>query len=226
MAAAAYNGMLFPLTPYAVAGMVWYQGESNTGRAQVYEAQLRCLMQDWRKQFLQPTLPFVIVQLANFMAPCPEPQETGWAELRESQRRAALSDSRAELAVAIDLGEANDIHPLRKRELAERVVLAFDKLVFGKQVSLSPQPLSAKTTNDSTVVVTFDQPVTATHGFEIADATGPFRNAKCKAKGNIVTVYGKGKRLRYAWKNNPIEADCQAKETQLPATPFEITITK
>ena len=226
MAAAAYNGMLLPLAPYAVAGMVWYQGESNTGRAKVYEAQLGSLMHDWRRQFQQPTLPFVIVQLANFMAPSPEPQETGWAELRESQRRAALSDPRAELTVAIDLGEANDIHPLRKRELAERVALAFDKLVFGKRVSLSPQPLSAKSGNDGTVIVTFDQPVTATKGFEIADATGPFHNAKCETKGNIVTVYGKGKRLRYAWKNNPIEADCRAKETHLPATPFEITITK
>ena len=226
MAAAAYNGMLLPLAPYAVAGMVWYQGESNTGRAKVYEAQLGSLMHDWRQQFQQPTLPFVIVQLANFMAPSSEPQETGWAELRESQRRAVLSDPQAELAVAIDLGEANDIHPLRKRELAERVTLAFDKLVFGKRVSLSPQPLSAKAINDETVVVTFNQPVTATQGFEIADATGPFHNAKCEAKGNIVTVYGKGKRLRYAWKNNPIEADCRAKETQLPATPFEITITQ
>ena len=225
MAAAAYNGMLFPLVPYAMAGVVWYQGESNTGRAKVYEAQLRSLIQNWRQQFQQMDLPFVIVQLANFMAPSPEPQETGWAELRESQRRAVLSDPRAELAVAIDLGEANDIHPLRKRELAERVVLGFDKLVFGKQVSLSPQPISAKTTRDGKVVVTFDQPVTATQGFEIADATGPFRNVRCEAKGNIVTLYGQGIRLRYAWKNNPIEADCRAKDTQLPATPFEIPIT-
>ena len=226
MAAAAYNGMLFPLTPYAISGIVWYQGESNTGRAKVYEAQLRCLMQDWRQQFQQPELPFVIVQLANFMAPSPMPQETGWAELRESQRLAALSDPRAELAVAIDLGEANDIHPLRKKELAERVVLAFDKLVFGKQVSLSPQPLSAKATNDGTVIVTFDQPVTATQGFEIADAEGPFRNVGCEAKGSQVIIHGRGTRLRYAWKNNPIEADCRAKGSLLPATPFEIQITK
>lgn len=225
MAAAAYNGMLFPLAPYAVAGMVWYQGESNTGRAKIYEAQLRSLMQDWRQQFQQPTLPFVIVQLANFMAPSPMPQETGWAELRESQRRAALSDPRAELAVAIDLGEANDIHPLRKRELAERVALAFEKLVFGKRVSLSPQPLSAETASDSTIVVTFDQPVTATQGFEITDATGPFRNVPCEADGSQVIIHGRGTRLRYAWKNNPIEADCRAKGSLLPATPFEISVT-
>ena len=183
-------------------------------------------MQDWRKQFRQPALPFVIVQLANFMDPSSEPQETGWAELRESQRRAVLSDPRAELAVAIDLGEANDIHPLRKRELAERVVQAFDKLVFGKQVALSPQPLMAKTESDKTIIVTFDQPVTATQGFEIADATGPFRNVKCEAKGNQIIIFGQGSRLRYAWKNNPIEADCRAKGSLLPATPFEIQITK
>ena len=226
MAAAAYNGMLFPLAPYAVAGMVWYQGESNTGRAKVYEAQLRSLMQDWRQQFQQPALPFVIVQLANFMAPSPQPQETGWAELRESQRRAALSDPRAELAVAIDLGEANDIHPLRKRELAERVVLGFEKLVFGKKVLLSPQPVSAKATGDGTVVITFDQPVTATQGFEVADATGPFHVVRCEAKDGQIIIHGQGSRLRYAWKNNPIEADCRAKDTLLPASPFEISITK
>lgn len=226
MAAAAYNGMLLPLAPYALAGMVWYQGESNTGRAKVYEDQLKSLMQNWRQQFGLPELPFVIVQLANYMAPSATPQETGWAQLRESQRRAALSDSRAELAVAIDLGEANDIHPLRKRELAERVALAFDKLVFRKKTLLSPQPLTAKTVTDSTIVVTFDQPVTATQGFEVADDKGLFRNVKCEAKGLQVTIYGQGTRIRYAWKNNPIEADCRAKGNQLPATPFEIEIIK
>ena len=224
MAAAAYNGMLSPLASFAMAGVVWYQGESNTGRAKLYEAQLRCLMHDWRQQFRQPDLPFVIVQLANFMAPSPEPQETGWAELRESQRRAALADPRAELAVAIDLGEANDIHPLRKKELAERVALAFDRLTFGKKVLLSPQPLSTESVGGDTIVVTFDQPVTATCGFEVADAEGHFHNVRCEAKGNQVVVFGQGKRLRYAWKNNPAEADCRAKDTRLPATPFELDV--
>lgn len=226
MAAAAYNGMLQPLTPYAVAGAVWYQGESNTGRPVIYEAELKSLMHDWRKQFQQPQMPFVVVQLANFMAPSTAPQESGWARLRESQRLATLADSRAELAVAIDLGEANDIHPLRKSELAERVGLAFDKLVFGKRVLLSPQPLSAQAVGDNSIVVTFDQPITATQGFEVADETGIFQNVECMAKGNQVTIRGKGNRLRYAWKNNPIEADCRAKDSRLPATPFEIEITK
>lgn len=224
MATAAYNGMLLPLAPYAVAGMVWYQGESNTGKPVIYEGELRSLMSDWRKQFQQPNLPFVIVQLANFMAPSPTPQESGWARLRESQRRAALSDPQAELAIAIDLGEANDIHPLRKRELADRVALAFDKLVFGKQVLLSPQPLEAKAVGNGTIVVTFDQPVTATCGFEVGNASGPFQKVNCEAKGKQVIIKGQGTRLRYAWKNNPIEADCRAKESLLPATPFEMEV--
>ena len=226
MAAAAYNGMLLPLAPYAVAGMVWYQGESNTDRPVIYEAELHSLMNDWRQQFQQSEMPFVVVQLANYMEPSTAPQETGWARLRESQRRAAVSDPRAELAVAIDLGEANDIHPLRKSELAERVGLAFDKLVFGKRVLLSPQPLSAQSVDKNMVVITFDQPVTASQGFEIAEEGGPFHNVNCTAKGNQVTLYGQGNRVRYAWKNNPIEADCRAKDSRLPATPFEIEITK
>ena len=226
MAAAAYNGMLLPLAPYAVAGMVWYQGESNTDRPVIYEAELHSLMNDWRQQFQQSEMPFVVVQLANYMEPSTAPQETGWARLRESQRRAAVSDPRAELAVAIDLGEANDIHPLRKSELAERVGLAFDKLVFGKRVLLSPQPLSAQSVDKNMVVITFDQPVTASQGFEIAEEGDPFHNVNCTAKGNQVTLYGQGNRVRYAWKNNPIEADCRAKDSRLPATPFEIEITK
>lgn len=226
MAAAAYNGMLSPLMPYALSGAVWYQGESNTGKAVIYEQQLQNLMQTWRKDFAQPTLPFVIVQLANFMAPTPNPQESGWARLRESQRRAALSDPNAALAVAIDLGEANDIHPLRKKELAERVSLAFDHLINKKPTVLSPQPIKAVSTNEGTTIVTFDQPITGGVGFEISDENGTFHNVEGKAKDRQVTLRGQGKMVRYAWKDNPVEANCRGMKNDLPATPFEIEITK
>ena len=220
MAAATYNGMLSPLTPFALAGVVWYQGESNTGNAAFYERQLTSLMSDWRQVFDQPELPFVIVQLANFMAPSPQPQESGWARLRESQRRAAQADPHTELAVAIDLGEANDIHPLRKKELAERVALAFDKLVFGKQTYLSPQPV-AVTATDEVTLVTFDQPLNEgpVEGFEV-EREGRFQNANALVKGCEVIIHATGSRIRYAWKNNPTEANCLSK-AGLPATPFE-----
>ena len=97
----------------------------------------------WRQLFQRPELPFAIVQLANYMEPSAQPQQSQWARLRESQHRAALTDPRAELAVAIDLGEASDIHPLRKKELAERCALCFDRLVYNKKVTLSPELVSA-----------------------------------------------------------------------------------
>lgn len=225
MAAAAYNGMLAPITPYTFAGVVWYQGESNTGRPAIYEQQLKSLIADWRARFHSPTLPFVIVQLANFMAPSPEPQESSWARLREGQRRAALTDPYAESIVNIDLGEANDIHPLRKREVAERVAVAFDKLVFNKRVTLSPQPLRA-TAADNLTFVDFDQPLAEgeLHGFEVKNSDGRFINVEATAKGSRVTLKAQGTHVRYAWKDNPVEGDCHSARTTLPTTPFELQV--
>lgn len=226
MAGAAYNGMLSPLAPMSLAGVVWYQGESNTGRAEIYEQELQKLMTTWRERFQQPELPFVIVQLANFMAPSAEPQETGWARLRDGQRRAAWADPCAELAVAIDLGEANDIHPLRKKELAERVAQGLDRLVFGSQAMLSPQPVEVKALADGTMQVVMDQPLVegVLRGFELAAADGKFHNAEAEARGTSIIIKGTGARVRYAWKNNPVEANCRARKTGLPATPFELEV--
>jgi len=207
---------------------VWYQGESNTGRPVIYEQQLKSLMASWRTCFGRPRLPFVIVQLANFMAPSQQPQNSGWAQLRESQRLAAQADADAALAVAIDLGEANDIHPLRKREVAERVGLAFDRLVFQRRVNLSPAPVSAVATTDGRVLVTFDQPVSdgEVHGFELSSADGKFSTVeKAVAHGREVTLMGHGNKVRYAWKDNPVEADVRAAASQLPAVPFQLDVT-
>ena len=227
MAGATFNGMLLPLTPYTLSGIVWYQGESNTDRSEVYQQELRSLMHCWREMFRQPELPFVVVQLANYMAPSAVPQESGWARLRESQRLATQSDPHAELAVAINLGEANDIHPLRKKELAERVALAFDRLVFGKRVQLSPLPLGAEAGSDGSVVVTFDQPVTGTQGFELATEGGTFHTVSATNEGTRVVLHGQGSRVRYAWKHNPVEADLRATDKRgLPASPFEMEVKK
>lgn len=231
MAAAAYNGMLQPITPYTFAGVVWYQGESNTDRPAAYEQWLTSLIASWRQRFDNTTLPFVIVQLANYMAPSATPQESNWARLREAQRRVALADKNAESIVNIDLGEANDIHPLRKREVAERVAVAFDKLVFGKRVMLSPQPLRATASADGAITIDFDQPLAsgAVHGFEVHGADGRFINVEATATGSHVTLRTpssstKVPRVRYAWKDNPVEADCRSASTTLPTTPFELAV--
>ena len=143
--------MVHPLAPYALSGIVWYQGESNTGNPAPYADYLRKMMGCWRDLWQDPQMPFTIVQLANHdgrqqtgnpqpLTPQTEPVNSGWARLREAQRTVAKADPRAELAVILDLGETVDIHPLRKKEVAERIGLCLDRLVFNNnKVKLSPE---------------------------------------------------------------------------------------
>ena len=126
-----YNAVLYPLAPYAISGVVWYQGESNTGNPAPYADLLRKLMGCWRARWNEPTLPFCIVQLAKYMYPS-DPGYANWLKLRDQQRIVAEGDPYAEPADIFDLGEENDIHPLRKKEAAEIVGQCFDKLVYGK----------------------------------------------------------------------------------------------
>ena len=223
-----YNAVLYPLAPYALSGVVWYQGESNTGNPQPYADLLKKLMGCWRDRWQQPDLPFCVVQLANFMAPSAQPQNSGWARLREAQRTVAAADPRSELAVTIDLGETVDIHPLRKKEVAERIGLCMDRLVFGKKVALSPQVTGA-TVSGTDVVLTFDQPLrtaTTLFEFEVAGADGRYVNAEARAEGHTVTLkspISSARSVRYGWKDNPIRANLYGQNGP-PAAPFEYTL--
>ena len=134
MATTLYNAVVYPLAPYAISGVVWYQGESNSGNPEPYADLLGKLMGCWRSLWNEPTLPFCIVQLANYMTPSDQPAYNNWARLREQQRLAADRDPHAEAVDIFDLGEWNDIHPLRKKEAAERIIPALDKLVSAKPV--------------------------------------------------------------------------------------------
>jgi sialate O-acetylesterase len=224
-----YNAVLHPLAPYALAGVVWYQGESNTGaEARNYATMLRKLMGGWRTLFEQPRLPFVIVQLANYMACVPQPQNTGWSQVREAQRTVATADPTAECVVNIDLGETVDIHPLRKKEVAERIGLCFDRLVFGKKVNLFPQVIST-TVQEGKVILTLDLPLRSgsIKYFELAGSDGRFHNAEATASGSTITVSvpdglpnGKPTALRYAWKDNPLDVDAYSLDG-MPLGPFE-----
>ena len=232
-----YNAVVHPLAPFAISGVVWYQGESNTGHPQPYADLLRKMMGNWRTLWQQPKLPFCIVQLANHdgrqqtgnpspLTPQLQPVNSGWAQLREAQRTVAVSDPHAELAVAIDLGEPVDIHPLRKKEVADRVGLCMDRLVFGKKVELSPQPLKAEVMGQQ-VVITFDQTLLAGEQpeFEVAGVDRKFRNAPATSRNREVTIespIAAPVYVRYAWKDNPNAKLLSAK--QLPASPFEMSI--
>ena len=128
MATTLYNAVLHPLAPYALSGVVWYQGESNSGNPDPYADLLRKLMGCWRSLWHQPAMPFCIVQLAKYMYPH-DAGYKNWLRLRDQQRLVAQEDPYAEAADIFDLGEENDIHPLRKKEVAQRIAAAFSKLI-------------------------------------------------------------------------------------------------
>lgn len=111
-----YNAMINPLINYKIKGFIWYQGESNTGKPKEYGDLLSTMISLWRSKWNKNDLPFLIVQLASFMEKKDEPLESNWAELREQQRQVSLNVPYAGLAVAIDVGEWNDIHPLNKKQ--------------------------------------------------------------------------------------------------------------
>ena len=225
-----FNGMISPLAPFAVAGVLWYQGESNadTPQAREYASLLRLLMANWRQAFECPEMPFVIIQLANFMEPSEQPQNTGWSMVREAQRLVAKEDARAELAVTIDRGETVDIHPLRKKDVAERVALAFERLLWNPKVLLSPEVEKA-VAEGGQVVCTLSQPL-QTNGqlyeFEVAGSDGRFVNAEAKGEGSSIVIKSSVANpvsIRYAWKNNPLRANVYGKNG-LPMSPFEMKV--
>ena len=234
-----YNAVLHPLAPYALSGVVWYQGESNTGNPAPYADYLKKLMGCWRDRWQDQQMPFVIVQLANYDGrqqtgfPRPivyqeEPVSSGWAQLREAQRTVAKADPYAELAVINDLGETVDIHPLRKKEVAERVGLCFDRLVFNdKKVSLSPVVIEAKVTGNHIQLV-LDQPIQEgdLYTFDVADKNGIFHNVSAVGKGNVITLVSPAfvpAVVRYAWKDNPLKANVRSL-SGLPMSSFELSI--
>ena len=238
-----YNAVLYPLAPYALNGVVWYQGESNTGNPAPYADYLKKLMGCWRDRWQDQQMPFVIVQLANYDGrqqtgfPRPisyqaEPVNSGWAQLREAQRTAVKVDPYAELAVINDLGETVDIHPLRKKEVAGRIAQCFDRLIYDNKVKLSPEVVSAEV-NDGKIILTLDQPIQsgALYEFEVAGSDGKYVNAEATADGSRITIlspltsHPSPLKLRYAWKDNPLKANVRSL-SGLPMSSFELNLTE
>jgi sialate O-acetylesterase len=228
-----YNAMIAPIAAYGLRGVLWYQGESNAGEAERYQALLTGLMRDWRRQFAAE-LPFLIVELPNFGAPVTVPTESAWANLREAQRRAVADDSRASLAVTIDLGNANELHPPDKRTVGVRLARAALHLIYGRSASASgPTPVAARR-DAAHVVVDFDgvdgalrtysamRPI----GFELCGASSTtcrFVDASVNSDAVILTVTeGPVQRVRFCWGDAPV---CNLyDEAGSPAGPFEIPI--
>ena len=225
-----YSGMIAPLGTMGLRGVAWYQGEADVAKAG-YDRRLAALMRNWRRQFGNPDLPFLIVGLAGWGKPVSVPGESGWAALIDEQRRAVAADGKSALVSAIDLGEWNDIHPANKQEVGRRLALAAEAAVLGRSSGrVGPVPVAA-TRMGEIIRVRFSKPVRATSGgtatgFELCGrATGSCRFVSAAVQGSDVLLSGAAVgdvRVRYAWADFPIvnlyDADL------LPAPVFELPI--
>ncbi len=228
-AANLYNGMLLPLIPYAIRGAIWYQGESNAGRAYQYRDLFPKMINNWRTDWGQGDFPFYFVQLANYKAVKPEPADSDWAELREAQTM-TLKLPKTGQAVIIDIGEAGDIHPKNKQDVGKRLALWALAKDYGQNVVYSSPMYKAFQKRGKELVISFDhvggglvaKDSAELKGFAVAGADRKFVWAQARIEGEKVVVSSAAvadpAAVRYAWADNPI---CNLySKAGLPACPF------
>ncbi len=228
--AALYNAMIAPLINYSVKGFIWYQGEANTGRADEYAKLQPAQIIDWRNKWKQPAAPFLYVQLPGFMDYNYLPSESNWAKLREAQV-SSLSVPNTAMAVAIDLGEWNDIHPDNKKDVGERLALAAMKIAYGENIVHSGPTYQSSKIEGNKIIISFTNNGSGliTNGgeelgeFAIAGADKKFVWAKAKIEGEKVVVWNDTIKdplyVRYAWADNPVNPNHYNKEG-LQASPL------
>jgi sialate O-acetylesterase len=226
-----YNGSIAPLQPFAIKGAIWYQGESNAERAAEYSQLLPAMIADWRQHWGQGQFPFLVVQLANHHAEPAQPGNSDWAELREAQT-AALKLSNTAVIAAIDIGEADDIHPKNKLEVGRRLGLAARKVAYGEKIRASGPTFEAMKIEGSQVRISFQSDggsLTSKdkygmlRGFAVAGADQQFQWAAAYLDRDEVVVHSpkvpQPVAVRYAWADNPGQLDLYNLEG-LPAMPF------
>jgi sialate O-acetylesterase len=224
-----FNAMINPIIPYGIKGCIWYQGESNASAAYDYRKLFPMLITDWRRRWQQENLPFLFVQLANYMKTKPLPSESEWAELREAQTM-TLSLPNTGMACTIDVGEANDIHPKNKQEVGRRLALIANKMVYKQSVIASGPLYKSLRKEGSRIRISFTNIGSGLStkdgreltGFSIAGKDKKFYWAKAIIEGNEVIVsfdtVAEPVAVRYAWADNP---ECNLINLEgLPAVPF------
>jgi len=229
--AVLFNGMIAPLTNYAIKGVLWYQGENNTGNAKQYASLFPALINNWRKKWEQKNLPFLYVQLANYLQTVDHPADSQWAELREAQTQ-TLKVPNTAMAVIHDTGEWNDVHPANKKDVGNRLALAAQHVAYHEKGLVYSGPIyqSARVAQDK-IMIKFAHTgsgLVAKGGgplkqFAIAGADKKFVWAQAVIQGNTIVVWADGVTapvaVRYAWANNPEGANLYNKEG-LPASSF------
>jgi sialate O-acetylesterase len=229
--AVLYNGMIAPLVPYTLKGIAWYQGEANVQDSALYARLLPALVKDWRAQFHAPDLPFLVVQLSAFGSPHVAPQASGWAEIRDIQRRLEQDDPHVGMAVSDDVGDRFDIHPTQKRQVGLRLALAARKVAYGEPLLLGPRPERVYR-RGSDLVVDFSGVNGSLKayggkdvlGFEVCAAACHFASAH--VDGTSVVIVGEGgadaKSVRFGWADAPLLNLFDAAD--LPASPFAMEV--
>lgn len=227
-----FNGMINPIIPFGIEGVIWYQGESNAYRAAQYQRLFPSLITDWRNHWKMGDFSFIWVQLANFMKPAQQPSESKWAELREAQTM-TLKLPHTGMASAIDIGDANDIHPRNKQEVGRRLALNALKITYGKDlISQGPMYSSVEFKNSKAIIsftntgsgLMVKDPYGYVKGFVIAGADKKFYWAPARITGNnqvevISEEVPVPSAVRYGWADNPHDVNLYNKEG-LPANPF------
>jgi len=228
--AALYNAMVAPLINYTIKGVIWYQGEANATRAAEYTNLQPAMIADWRGKWKEGDIPFLYVQLPGFMDYNYLPSESQWAELREAQLK-SLAVPNTAMVVAIDLGEWNDIHPDRKKEVGGRLALAAEKIAYGENIVYAGPLFQSSTIEGNKIILSFTNigsGLITNDGeelgeFAIAGADKKFVWAKAKIDGDKVIVWSdeiiNPKYIRYAWADDPVNPNLCNKEG-LPAPPF------
>jgi sialate O-acetylesterase len=233
---ALYNAMIAPVLPFNIKGILWYQGESNTANPEAYGNFMTSIIKDWRTKWNDQKLPFLGVQLTNFQEINYTPTESNWAALREAQNKALTLPNTA-VAVTIDLGEWNDIHPLNKKDIGARLALSARNLAYGESnLEYSGPVFVSQNIDNERIVLQFKSVVDGIisndgeplRWISIAGYDKKFVWAKTKivAKDKI-EVWNESikspKYVRYAWQDNP-EGVNFYNSVGLPASPFRTDI--